>query len=300
MMTRVASNSGTRMMLGNLQMTGRGLLRAQEQATTGKRINRMSDNPADAVNVLGQRAVLRRLQQYTRNSQEASSWLASTDSALSSVSDRLASARALLVQGNSAASDPTSRAAIAGQIRSLRDSLVQAANTQRDGRPLFGGTASVAAPYDAAGVYTGDAGVVNIPVAAGVNLQVNQTGPAVFGTHNNTDPTQGDVFQLLSSLATSIEAGDTIAMGNGLTLLDAASNRVAVAQVAVGSRAKQVEDLQNSVEDSRVAVANGISAKEDIDLAESIVNLKTQEAAYQAALQATAKVIQPTLLDFLR
>ncbi|MFN8051669.1 MAG: flagellar hook-associated protein FlgL [Acidimicrobiales bacterium] len=300
MMSRVATNSGARMMLGNLQTTGRSLMTAQEQATTGKRINRMSDNPADAVNILGQKAVLRRLEQYARNSDEASSWLSSGDAALSSVNDRMASARALLVQANSAASDPTSRAAIAGQIRSLRDSLIQVANTQRDGRPLFGGTAAVSAAYDSSGNYLGDNGAVSLPVAAGVTLQVNQSGTAVFGTHNNTDPTSGDVFQLLTSLANSIEAGDTTAMGAGLGQIDTATQRVALAQVNIGSRSSQLEDLTNSLQDDQVRVKQGISAKEDIDLAETIVNLKTQEAAYQAALQATAKVIQPTLLDFLR
>jgi flagellar hook-associated protein 3 FlgL len=300
MITRVATNAGTRMMLLNLQTAARSLLTAQEQASTGKRLNRMSDNPADAVSALGQRAVLRRLEQFSRNAEEANSWLTASDSALMSVTDQLSSARALLVQANSAASDPTSRAAIAGQIRSIRDALLQTANSRRDGRPLFGGTAAVPATYSSAGLYLGDGGTVQLPVAAGVSLQVNQAGTAVFGTHSGTDPTAGDVFQLLESLAVSVETGNTAAMGTGLGLIDAATTRVAVAQVAIGGRARQLEDLTNAVEDSKISTRRGISAKEDADLAETIITLKTQEAAYQAALQASAKVLQPTLLDFLR
>ena len=80
----------------------------------------------------------------------------------------------------------------------------------------------------------------------------------------------------------------------------AASTRVATAQVQLGSRASQLEDLVNSLEDSKVSLKSGISNKENIDFAEAVINMKTREAAYQAAIQATAKVIQPSLMDFLR
>ena len=49
-----------------------------------------------------------------------------------------------------------------------------------------------------------------------------------------------------------------------------------------------------------MTIRQGISLREDIDLAESVLNLKQREVAYHAALQATASVIQPSLMDFLR
>lgn len=300
MITRVATSAAPRTMLNNLQIAGRGLLTAQEQLTTGKRINRMSDSPADAVSALAQRASMRRLQQFGRNALEANSWLAAGDSALSSVSDRLSSARSLLVQANSAASDSTSRAAIAGEIRALRGSIIQAANTSLEGRQIFAGTSTASTAYGTTGTYQGDLGAVRIPVGDGVTVTVNQTGPAVFGTFNATDPTDGDVFQLLESLAVAVETGATAAIGTGLTLIDAAATRVANAQVKVGTTARQVEDLSATIEDSLVALQERNSATENVDLAEAVIAVKTREAAYQAALQATAKVIQPSLLDFLR
>lgn len=299
MIGRVATNSGVRLMMGNLQTSGRGLLQAQEHATTGKRIIRMSDNPGDAVSVLSRRAELRRLDQYTRNSSEAQSWLSSADAALSTVSDRLASARTLLIQANSGSMDQPARATIANELRSLRDAIIQSANTVREGRPLFAGTSTSQPAFDAAGVYSGDTGTVSIPVAPGMSLAVNASGPEVFGT-TNADPMAGDVFQLLTALATAVENGDAATVGAGITAVDAASRRVSVAQVGLGSRSRQLEDISATIEDSKVSVRQAISSKEDMDLAESIVALKQQEVAYQAALQATARVIQPSLLDFLR
>lgn len=300
MITRIASLSGARTMLQSIQNANSELFRAQEQVTTGRRINRVSDNPADAVSALNQRATLRRLEQFSRNAEEATTWFDAGDAALSDVSDRLAGVRATLVQANSGANDAISRAALANEIRAQRESILLAANSERSGRPLFSGNVAGAVAYDANGVYQGDNGAVNLPITGGVTLQVNRTGPEIFGTNNPTDPTQGDVFQMLDALATAVENGDTAKIAAGLGQIDAATKRVATAQVQLGSRASQLEDLANSLEDSKVSLKAGISNKENIDFAEAVINMKTREAAYQAAIQATAKVIQPSLMDFLR
>jgi len=300
MINRVASSAGTRMMQTNLQISARNLLAAQEQMTTGKRINRVSDNPADAVSSLGQRASLRRLEQFSRNAVQAQSWFDAGDTALSSVNERLSSARALVVQGNSGASDAQSRAAIANEMMALRDSILQSANASRDGRQIFAGTSGASVAYDANGLYQGDTGTVSIPITPGVSLQVNRTGPDVFGTRNAVDPDNGDVFQLLEQAANAVRNGDTNALGTMLAKIDVATARVSTAQIEIGGRALQLENLTASLESSKVSLSNGISAAENADFAESVISLKTQEAAYQAALAATARVIQPTLLDFLR
>lgn len=300
MINRVASSAGSRTMLNTLQWSSRNLLRAQTEATTGRRIMKMSDAPADGVGAMNQRANIRRLEQFSRNATEAQSWLDTADGALSDVSDRLSSVRSLLVQANSPSADSTSRNAIAGEIRAIRATILQSANTSRNGRPLFAGNAGGAQAYDSSGNYLGDAGTVNLPVGTGVTLQVNRTGPDVFGTADPGNPLNGDLFQLLDSLANSVAAGDSSAIGAGITLVDSATRRVNDAQVVVGSRAKQLEDLVATLEDSKVAAKEALSRLENVDTIEAIVNLKTKEAAYQAAVQVTAKVIQPTLLDFLR
>lgn len=299
MMNRVATQSGPRSMLLAIQNANRGLLDAQLQATSGKRINKLSDNPTDAVAALNHRAGLRRMEQFSRNAEEARSWLDAGDAALTDVSTRLSGVRTLLVQANSAANDSTSRAALADQIRSMRESIVMAANASKGGRPLFAGNAAGNVAYDATGSYLGDAGTVDVPITSGITMQVNATGPDVFGTPA-ADPTQGDVFQLLDSLASAVSTGDTTKISAGIAQIDTAMRRVATAQVQLGSRAGQLEDLTNTIEDSKVALKSSISQVENVDLAEAIINLKTREAAYQASLQATAKILQPSLLDFLR
>ena len=198
--------------------------------------------------------------------------------------------RTLLIQAQSADQNGSSRAAIASEISSLREALLSDANTQRLGRPLFGGTTAGGTAYDATGTYVGDNGDVAFPVSANTSLTVSRNGPAVFG----------DVFDVLDSLATAVQSGDTSAMAAGLGQMDVATDRVAVAQVSIGARAKQLDGIKAANEDADVTLKGSISNLEDVDLAESLVALKTREAGYQAALQATAQVVQLSLMDFLR
>jgi flagellar hook-associated protein 3 FlgL len=137
-------------------------------------------------------------------------------------------------------------------------------------------------------------------VATGVNIGVNQTGAAVFGTSNPTDPANGNVFQLLGSLAASVASGDTTAISAGLAKLDTATARVENAQVSVGSTTNQVSSMLGQATTATSTLQSGINSLEDIDVAQASITLATRQMAYQAALSAAAKISQPTLLDFLR
>jgi flagellar hook-associated protein 3 FlgL len=68
----------------------------------------------------------------------------------------------------------------------------------------------------------------------------------------------------------------------------------------VGARAKRVEDMKTQNLMDGLTMKQNLSGLEDADLAEVMVSLEAQRVAYQAALQATAKAIQPSLADFLR
>jgi len=300
MITRLTTSASNKQILTDLQIAGRNLADIQNELTTGRRINKMSDAPSDAVSSLTQRASLRRNDQFARNIGEANDWLGLQDSALSSVNDKLTSVRTLLLQAQTGTQTPSSRQAIADQISAIRESLIADANAQRLGRPLFGGTTAGPAAYDAAGNYIGDNGNVDVPVSPNTTLTVNHTGPNVFGTFNAGTPTNGDVFQVLSQLAVSVQTGDTAAMTAGISQVDTASDRVATAQVQIGSRVNQLDGLKNDNDNNNVTLKSAISQIEDVDLADSLVALKTREAGYQAALQATSRVVQLSLMDFLK
>lgn len=300
MSTRITPLSTTASMLADLNAGRRALDEVQRQVASGKRLQQVSDSPAEAVTSLDHRARLHRSEQLGRNAEVATRWLNESDRALSTVVDRLNAARTALVQATSGANDATSRLALANQIRALRESLLETANTSIGGRPIFAGTSASPAAFAPDGTYQGDAGAVSLPISAGVTMTVAATGPDVFGTTNPLDPATGDIFQQLDALATAVQNGDTAAIQAGLGQIDAATTRVQTVQVRLGSRSAQLTDLRASAAASDQELTSAISDIEDVDLAEATIRLKSREVAYQASLQVTARVIQLSLMDFLR
>jgi len=299
-MNRIATFSTAPAMLQDVFAAQRSLADIQRQIASGKRLQKGSDGPAQVVTTLDHRARLARSEQLDRNADQARQWLGAADLTTQTVIGRMTEARTLLVQARSSALDDRGREAIANQIRDIKASLVESANTMLMGRPLFGGTTSGTQAYDAGGNYVGDTGSVTIPVSVGVTMSVSRTGPEVFGTHDPLDPMSGDIFQQLDAIAAAVASNDVDGIGMGITKLDAAMDRVELIQVELGSRMVQVDDLRASaaVQDDQLRAA--VSELEDVDYAEAAVLLKSRTAAYEAALAVTAQVVQKSLLDFLR
>jgi flagellar hook-associated protein 3 FlgL len=134
----------------------------------------------------------------------------------------------------------------------------------------------------------------------GVTIDINITGSAVFGTRNAAAPLSGDMFQIMTAMAAAVRAEDVPAMQAASAAFDTAVDRVSTAQIHVGGVSNQVETSINRNSQVMIDVKDRLSRVEDTDLAEAILSLKSDEASYQAALGVTARVIQPTLMDFLR
>ena len=299
MMTRVATYGGSRSTLANIQRSFVRLDRAQEQVVTGKRVNRVSDNPTDGVSSVINRTLLKRLEQYERNATEADAWLLANDSALADSATSLISARSRLVQVGGAP-DAVARKAIADELRATAETMIGTANSTKAGRQIFSGTADVATAYALDGSYLGNATPVTIPVFDSIAIRVDRTGPEVFGVYDAGDPSAGNIFQQLRWMADEIEAGNVAVAASGLGTIDHALERLATAQVELGTRHAQLESIQANIAGSKVSTTAAISKNEDVDAAEAIMNWRTRQSAYESALKVSAQTMQQSLLDFIR
>ena len=199
-----------------------------------------------------------------------------------------------VVQGQNGTMTPTARAALATEVEGLRDNLLSSANSTYLGRPLFGGTTSSTRAYDSTtGAYLGDTGVVSREVGSATAVRVDVTGPEAFG------PAGADLFSTLTSIANDLRTTPAN-LGADLTALDGVSARMTTALTDVGARYNRLERAVTSVETRTDDLTISLSSIEDIDLAKTIYDLNVAQLSYQGALQATAKVIQPSLMDFLR
>ncbi|MPY94786.1 MAG: flagellar hook-associated protein 3 [Acidimicrobiia bacterium] len=300
MVQRVTSTTISNTLLTDLQRAARRMADSQGRISSGKAIQRPSDGPAATLRALDTRAELRRQAQYERNATDAEGWLNMADATLMTSVERLTRARDLLVGAVNGAADQRSRDASAAEVESIRSELIDMANTSYLGRPLFAGSASTPTAYTDAGEYQGDGAPITRAIGPGSEVQVNVSGETVFGVRDPGDPANGDLFQVLEQAVADLRAGDVAAAGQGLERIDAAMDRIGVSQATLGTRARQLEAQASRNSSTTIDLKAGLSEVEDIDYAQAIIEVKTEEMAYQAALSVTAKVIQPTLIDFLR
>ncbi|KAB2807248.1 flagellar hook-associated protein 3 [Pimelobacter simplex] len=292
---RVTQRMLTEGSLGHLQQGLGRLARLQEQLSTGKVINRPSDNPTGTTAAMRMRGSMADQTQYSRNAQDGLGWLTQIDSALDSVTTTVRRARDLALQGaNASASGQVARDAIATEVEGLRKELLSRANTTYLDSPVFGGVTAGRTAYDASGNYVGTVGDVNRRIAEGVVVKVDLDGPVVFGDGATS------VFAELDALATALRAGDKAGISNAITTLNTRMETVTAARTAAGTRYQRLEQADQAAGDAKISLEKQLSTVENADLAETTVALKLQEVAYQAALGATSRVLQPSLLDFLR
>lgn len=301
MITRVTHQSTQRTSLANLQANLTKMASLQAQASSGKLITKASDDPAKAADAMALRKEERAATQFARNVQDGVSWLNTTDTALTTSVAFLQRARDLVVQGaNTGAMNAESREAIAVELEGITRALAGQANTTFLGRSVFAGTADGAAFTETDGVYTfaGAGGVVERRVGTGTTVRVDTDGSKAFGS--DTDPSSADptVFAVLSDIVATLRAGGDVA--SGIDKIDSRMASMLSQSASVGARTNQLTVAQENLTNKIMTLKSDISGVEDIDLAQTLIELQMQEVAYQAALGATSRVLQPSLLDYLR
>ena len=292
-MTRITQRLMVQHSMASLQ-TGLGrLANSQEKLSTGRLINRPSDSPTGTNEAMRLRAQLSADTQHARNAQDGLAFMGQVDSTLSTMLDNVRRARNLLVQGASTGSTgPESREALAQELSQIREALLSLANTSHLGRPIFGGTTGSAVAYDSSG-FKGDTHPVSRTVDNGVSVRIDVNGPEAFG------PDGADLFAVLSKAIDDLRT-DPAAIAGNLVPLDAVTEQMKTALTGIGARYARIEAAAARVDQVTLTNKAALSEVENVDVAEAIMDLQMQEVAYQAALGATARVLQPSLIDFLR
>jgi flagellar hook-associated protein 3 FlgL len=292
MITRVTSTQLLSDSARTMQAAMTRLSKLQTQASTGDRIQVPSDDPAGtgaSIQVRGQQAALA---QYQRNATDGSGWLSTIDGTLTQSTAILQSARNLVLEAaNSGTMSPTSRDAVAADLQGLRDDLLAQANTRYNGRSVFAGTSDADA-FSAAGVWSGTPGVtVDRRIGADSTIPVDADGGAAFGS----GPTS--VFATLDSIVSDLRNG--VDVQPRIAQIDGAIQNVLTVQAVNGSRYSQMERAQDSLGAQSIDLTKQRSSIEEVDTVQALVDLQSQNLAYQSALQVTAKALPMSLLSFL-
>lgn len=265
-----------------------------DQATSRRQITKPSDDPTATASALNIRSDAAATSQYARNADNGDAWLTTADSTLSSVESIMGRVRDLTVQGaNDGALSPEAKEAIATELDGLKKSLLSAANTTYLGRTVFAGNSSAGVAFQPDYSYTGVAGsTVERRIGPDTTVRVDADGAAVFGTGATS------VFALIDNTVNDLRTG--VNVGPRLTEIDDRMKAIVGEHAEIGGRQTRIDKAKDTLAVAGNSLEAQRSSLEDVDLSKVLLDLKTQDVNYQTALAVTARVLQPTLMDFLR
>lgn len=300
---RVTQSMLANNMLKHLSASYANLGKYQEQLSTGKKINRPSDDPVVAMKGIAYRTNLTEVEQFKRNFSEAYNWIENSDAALDKATQALQRIRELVVQASNDTYEATQRQAISQEIKQLTDQLVMIANTKVGDKYIFNGTNTLEPPVQMNGtsITTSDnVEEVKIELAKGIYIGVNVDPTKVF--HYDASQKGKGLFSDLQSLANDLDnpAKTGKDINEYLGYIDQHITNLLGVRAELGARMNRIELMEDRIDSQQVIAEKMLSDNEDVDMEKVITDLKTQESVHRAALAVGARIIQPTLVDFLR
>lgn len=284
----------------------------QNQLSTGRRINKPSDDPVGLTFAMRYRSEIDANNQYVKNTDSALSMLDFTDTALGQAGDIMQRLRELAVNGANGAQPQEAYDAINLEVKELYNQMVEIGNSKFNGKYVFNGEQTQTPPYPGTAIddvsggtmaygVGSDAGQIEYELGPGITMPANITGTEVFGVPLASGDTSSDnVYFVIKQVSDALKAGNSKKVSDLIGKIDTRMNTLLEKRAEVGARSNRLA----LVADRLVQTGNNLtsiqSKTEDADMSVVITNLKMEENVYQASLSAGAKLISPSLVDFLR
>lgn len=270
---------------------------ASLQMATGSRINKPSDDPAGAAEMVFNKSEGSRADTFLRSATSVSGLLQTADSTLSSVVTALQRAISLGVEGANGTLSDTDRADVANELSGIQQQLLSLANTDYQGEFIFSGTATVqpfiADNSSASGVtYNGNNGSNNVQVGENYSLQINLPGSQVF-----TSPS-GNVFQSIADLIGALKSNTNV--GAAVSGVSQAYNYVTGQRVFYGNALNQLQTQQNYLNSEKVDLATAGNSISATDMAAAATTFSQSQIAMNAELASISRISQTSLFDYLK
>ena len=283
-----------------LEETASRLLEFQRQVSTGKRIDKPSDDPSATVSSIGEHNETAAIDQYARATDSVASRLAVVDTILSDLVNQIIAAQVDAASARGSIKTQLERDAAATDLEAIRDTIFSDMTTVFNGTYIFSGSASTVPPYTRVGngpvsAYAGSTSemLVDVDQQRAVKIAFNSELIA-----QGSDPQ--DIFVEFDALIAAVRAGDDEGIDAGMQALERAFERVATAQGRVGADLRTIDEQKLRLDQLRRSSATRLSSLEDTNLAAAITGMAQADAAYRAALGAANAVTRMSLMDYLR
>ena len=335
---RVTDNTNFGVLRDSVRKSRERLEGLQNQNATLKKLNTPSDDPIGSAKVLEIRTDKMNNDQFLNNIRLTETYLSNSDHALGELADVVVRAKEIaLGQSSGASSNEDTRLGLSEEVTQLFLQSVAAANRRIGERYLFGGYRTGQPPISNEGRYRGDDGQIMAEVSKDVFVSMNVPGIEIFNTNpqsaiadresmeaagktqdeRSRGPASGaskrtynlpgdpsgeniNLFDEIQTLRIGLLTGDLDAIRTTLARFDSLHGKLIAARAKVGSRIQGLQTTQGALERHTLTNASLGSAIEDADMAQVVSDLAREETVFRSSLSSSQKLVQPTLLDFLR
>jgi flagellar hook-associated protein 3 FlgL len=295
-LTRITTLMTTNSILGEINQAQNALANTEQELSSGKTINEPSDNPYGASLAVQLNGQLSQLKDYNNNITDGQAWTQTATSALNSIQQSVQRAQELVTEAGNGTMSQSDLADIGDEINQLVSGIQSDANTQYNGQYVFSGSATSTPPYDASGNYQGSTTMVTRQIGPNSTATVSVDLSSVLGTSSSTG-----LLSQLTNIANQLTSGSGTSALNttDLTQLQNGLNSLSTLQTQLGTTTDQLTMASSTISDMQTSVTSDLSNDEDANMATTETTYSNEEAAFQAALQAGAQIVQTSLMNFL-
>ncbi|MBI5416519.1 flagellar hook-associated protein FlgL [Candidatus Poribacteria bacterium] len=277
----------------NIKNNLKSLSKIQDMLSTGKRINKPSDDPNAIVNIIKQNTNLNDNQQYVNNINLAKANLNQTETVLNTSEEILVRLKELALSGANATMNSNDRAVLAEEVNGLREDLLKLANTNFDGRYIFSGQKTKTEAFDSNGVFQGDTETIYKQIGKNNYLEISLPGEAVFNSNGY------DTFGAITDLVTALENDNVNSIDDIVGELNGARENISNARTKIGVWTRRAEMNNAELENAQLDINKIISSLEDVDMASAIMDFKAQQYIYEASLATSGNILMKSLINYL-
>ena len=323
---RITNSSMIRSHMYDTQNNLTNMSKINQQISTGKVINTVSDDPHKAIRIMNMNNEIKYTEKYNSNIDETVGWMNTTDGALESTGNLLNEIKETILKvGNGTYSQNEMKSLnedMNEKIKQLADTL----NSTHGGKYLFGGSSVDDAPItvienpdgtvklefskDKNGQTIPNTDDLKADISSGINIDYNISVGEILNIKDGNGNTVNllDEINNLSTLMNDIANGDeqTAAKAKETLLndtkgkIDTLFDHVVNERTSLGVRVSTAEKIKELNDEDILNIQDVLSKTQDTDVVEKFIELKSAEMIYQASIQVGAKLIQPTILDYIR
>lgn len=321
---RITQKNLTRAYLSGLNRNISQLSKSNERLSTGKRINRVSDQVTDAQKALKVRNQIRNNEQFVRNIQSLKNEISAQESSAMQMNEILIDVKELLVKAGSGINSDSDKTIIANEINQLNKSILQLVNMKSSDRYTFSGLnneAPIQVDNNGIVLFNGvnvddiletdlkdDSIFIDVGLGMKYDTQIDQSSVVqlntsaihLLGYGKNGNGTPNNLVSLLNKVVSDLKSGDVSQISEYQKQLKESVDRVLVQVTDIGTRYAYLENSINRLENEKLNLTEQQNHLESIDYEEETILNKSYDMAYQISLQLGSKVLPLSIFDFMR